>query len=139
MALESAEGADGGTPRWMRLLITGGVMLAVLLLGAAAGMVIRGDGGGPTTHGPDSVAVGFGQDMTVPHRQAVVMAGIARDRSTDPAVRALAYDIELNQQAQIGRMQGWLSLWDASPSPTGNHMTDTMTGMLADRGAAPLR
>lgn len=129
MAPENAEQADAATPRWMRLLITGGVMLAVLLLGAAAGMVIRGDGGGPTTPGPASVAVGFGQDMTVHHRQAVLMAGIARDHSADPAVRALAYDIELNQQAQIGRMQGWLSLWNSSPSPTGKHMT----WMAADR------
>ena len=54
--------------------------------------------------------VGFAQDMSVHHRQAALMAGIARERSTDPAVRSLAFDIETSQLEQIGRMQGWLRL-----------------------------
>ena len=51
------------------------------------------------------------------------MAGITRDRSGDPAVRTLAYDVETSQQEQIGRMQAFLSLWDAAPFPTRKHMT----------------
>lgn len=111
------------SPRWMRVLIAAGVLLAVLLLGASAGLVIPGAGRGPALPGPDSVDVGFSQDMTVHHRQAVLMAGITRDRSGDPAVRTLAYDVETSQQEQIGRMQAFLSLWDAAPFPTGKHMT----------------
>lgn len=83
---QTIDPVDAGTSRWMRLLITAGVTLAVLLLGAAAGLVIQGNRSGPTSPGPASVAVGFSQDMTVHHRQAVLMAGIARDRSTDPWV-----------------------------------------------------
>lgn len=126
------ERADAGTPRWIRLLTAAGVVLAVLLLGAAAGVVVQGSRG-PAAPGPASVDVGFSQDMTVHHRQAVLMAGIARDRSTDPVVRTLSYDVETSQQEQIGWMQGWLSLWNASPLPTGKHMTwmgeSSMVGM----------
>jgi uncharacterized protein (DUF305 family) len=80
------------------------------------------------------VDVGFAQDMSVHHRQAVLMAGLARDRSTDPAIRLLAFDIETNQLEQIGQMQGWLSLWNAAALPTGRYMTwmtgaDPMPGM----------
>jgi uncharacterized protein (DUF305 family) len=79
------------------------------------------------------VDVGFAQDMSVHHRQAVLMAGLARDRSADPAIRLLAFDIETNQLQQIGQMQGWLSLWNAAPLPTGWYMTwmsdESMPGM----------
>ena len=33
------------------------------------------------------------------------------DRSEDPEVRQLAFDISATQTNQAGRMQGWLSLW----------------------------
>jgi len=80
------------------------------------------------------VDVGFAQDMSVHHRQAVQMAGLARDRSTDPAIRSIAFDIETNQLQQIGQMQGWLSLWNAAALPTGRYMTwmtdaESMPGM----------
>jgi uncharacterized protein (DUF305 family) len=39
------------------------------------------------------------------------MANYATDRSTDPAVRQLAFDIASTQTNQVGRMQGWLDLW----------------------------
>ncbi len=42
------------SPRWMRVLIAAGVLLAVLLLGASAGLVIPGAGRGPALPGPDS-------------------------------------------------------------------------------------
>ncbi|MBA3907893.1 MAG: DUF305 domain-containing protein, partial [Pseudonocardiales bacterium] len=69
-----------------------------------------------------SVDVGFAQDMTVHHQQAVEMAGWERDHTRDPALYQLAYDIESTQTQQIGRMQGWLGLWDAAAFPTGGHM-----------------
>jgi uncharacterized protein (DUF305 family) len=49
--------------------------------------------------------------MATHHGQAVNMAGLVRDRSDDPEIRQIALDMMLTQQAQIGQMQGWLSVW----------------------------
>jgi uncharacterized protein (DUF305 family) len=116
----SAEAATQPPARWIRWFVRAGVLLAVLLLGAALGMFLTGGSAQPKG---GAVDVGFAQDMSVHHRQAVLMAGLARDRSTDPAIRLIAFDIETNQLQQIGQMQGWLSLWNAAPLPTGRYMT----------------
>lgn len=112
------------THGWSRVLVIAAAVVAVLLIGAATGLLVAqtrpsADLAAPA---PDSVAVGFCQDMSVHHRQAALMAGIARDRTTDPAVQHLAFDIETSQLEQIGRMQGWLNLWGRDPLPLGGHM-----------------
>ena len=61
--------------------------------------------------GPNEVDVGFARDMATHHAQAVDMADRIRARTVDPELRAFATDIVLTQQAQIGRMQGWLDVW----------------------------
>ncbi|MFC4125105.1 DUF305 domain-containing protein [Nocardia rhizosphaerae] len=86
--------------------------IGLLLLGAVAGVLLRlplDDKDTVATPGP--VDVGFSQDMSAHHAQAVDMAGAALIVSTDNDVRRLAYDILTTQQNQIGRMQGWLQLW----------------------------
>lgn len=123
-----------------RLLVLGGAALALFLLGAAAGVLI-GIPGAPKTDAPaaGSVDVGFAQDMSVHHEQAVEMASWERDHTSDPRLRQLAFDIETGQSRQIGHMQGWLALWDAAPLPSGQHMVwmrggaghDGMAGMTA--------
>ena len=55
-----------------------------------------------------SVDAGFARDMSTHHTQAVTMATYERDNTTDKGLRLLAYDIETQQQFQIGEMQGWL-------------------------------
>lgn len=118
--------------RWVRVVLASGAVLAVLLIGAALGMSLQFVGGAAAHSEGGTVDVGFAQDMSVHHRQAVLMAGLARDRSTDPVIRSLAFDIETNQLQQIGQMQGWLSLWNAAALPTGRYMTwmnDSMPGM----------
>ncbi len=127
--------APVATGRWLRLLLGGGAMLAVLLLGAALGMSLQLMRGASAQPEGGAVDVGFAQDMSVHHRQAVLMAGLARDRSGDPAIRLIAFDIETNQLEQIGQMQGWLSLWNAAPLPIGRYMT-WMTGDAAMPGMA---
>ena len=117
--------------RWHRVLVAVGGALAMFFLGAAAGLFIGLPGSAPQAPAPDSVDVGFAQDMTVHHEQAVLMASWARDHSTDPVVRQLAFDIESTQIAQIGRMQGWLALWGRAPLPTGGYMA-WMTDPAAD-------
>ncbi len=65
-----------------------------------------------STSVPDFGAdAGFARDMQTHHRQAVEMGFLIRDRSTDPAVRTLAYDIITSQQQQAGQMYGWLVQW----------------------------
>lgn len=59
----------------------------------------------------ESAEVRFARDMMAHHEQAVEMALIMRDRSTDETVRILANDIILTQQNQSGRMAGWLEIW----------------------------
>ena len=63
----------------------------------------------PSASSPD---VGFARDMMRHHAQAVDMATLLRDRTDDPEMRQLALDIMLTQQAQIGQMQGWLTVWN---------------------------
>jgi uncharacterized protein (DUF305 family) len=120
--------------RWLWVMLVSAAMVAMLILGAALGTSFPVVGGLWRHSEGGTVDVGFAQDMSVHHRQAVLMAGLARDRSTDPAIRLLAFDIETNQLQQIGQMQGWLSLWNAAALPTGRYMTwmpnsDSMPGM----------
>ncbi|MGE3284895.1 MAG: DUF305 domain-containing protein [Pseudonocardia sp.] len=110
------------TPGWLRVLVAVGGALAIFLLGAATGLLVGLPGSGTATPEADSVDVGFSQDMTVHHEQAVQMASWARDHTTDPVIRTLAYDIESTQTAEIGRMQGWLTLWGAPQQPPGRYM-----------------
>ncbi|GGB60803.1 DUF305 domain-containing protein [Deinococcus soli (ex Cha et al. 2016)] len=58
-----------------------------------------------------SADVTFARDMSAHHAQAVNMSVTLFDRARDPAVKRLAQDILLTQQAQIGHMGGWLMAW----------------------------
>lgn len=121
------ESAPAERTGWSRWVVIGGTLIAVLLVGAAIGVFATRltDGGdaAPATPGAGSVEVGFAQDMSVHHLQAVTMAGWARDHSTDPEIRQLAFDIERTQTEQVGRMKGWLMLWDQPEQATGAYMT----------------
>ncbi len=126
--------------RWWRIGLGALVVLALVAIGGA-GAVILGIG---DTHNPtaESVDAGFARDKSTHHSQAVLMAGLAADRSTDPEVALIAYDIETVQLSQVGQMQGWLALWGLSQS-TGESMSwmggTDMTGDMAgsDYGLMP--
>jgi uncharacterized protein (DUF305 family) len=130
--LDTEESAE--QPTWSRWVIIGGTLLAVLLIGATAGMFLtRAVDDAPATATPaaGSVEVGFAQDMSTHHLQAVTMAGIARDRTTDPEIEQIAFDIERTQLEQVGRMKGWLMLWDQPEQAIGapmKWMTEPMSG-----------
>jgi uncharacterized protein (DUF305 family) len=130
------------------LLAVIGVGLLVLGGALAVGLGI----GRETTPAADSVDAGFARDMATHHLQAVEMANLAPDRSTDQEVRQLAFDIAELQQNQAGRMQGWLSLWGVLPTGgtqmawmggghSGHEMTDDglMPGMATEDELAELR
>ncbi len=126
-ASDTGESNSAEQPRSVtatRAVVVAVAVLAVLLLGAAVGLLIQLPGSGSSAV-PDrnSVDVGFTQDMAVHHLQGITMANAARDKTANPAIRQLAFDIESTQLEQVGRMKGWLSLW-AMPeqSPDGVHM-----------------
>lgn len=76
----------------------------------------------PTRAGP--VSIGFAQDMSMHHDQALVMAGMALQRGTPP-VQAFARGIASAQLRELGYLQGWLLLWDA-PAASGSGTMDWM-------------
>ncbi|WP_433680636.1 DUF305 domain-containing protein [Nocardia sp. CA-119907] len=91
------------------LLVLGAI--GILLIGFAVGVLARLPLDGNSEPDPGAVDIGFSQDMSAHHAQAVEMAGVALIGSSDNDVRRLAYDILTTQQGQIGRMQGWLQMW----------------------------
>ena len=100
----------------------------------------------PRTPGDGSAEAGFLRDMSIHHDQAVQMALIIRDRTEDPQLQALATDIVLTQQAEIGTMTGWLLEWDLSltssePAMTwmGHSMEGPMPGMASPEEIQQLR
>lgn len=93
----------------------------LLLVGVGLGVLLTRGGDAPTaTAGP--VDVGFSQDMSVHHAQAVDMATTELTGGSDERIKNLAFDILTTQQNQIGRMQGWLTAWGRPLLPTGGHM-----------------
>ena len=88
-------------------------VVAVLLV---VGLVVAGGVGylvGRPASPPadDSPEAGFAWDMQVHHAQAVEMSLIVREKSADPGLRAMAYDVITSQQQQIGQMYAWLDGW----------------------------
>ncbi|MBV9312978.1 MAG: DUF305 domain-containing protein [Pseudonocardia sp.] len=126
---------------WVRYLLVASAAAALLLLGDAAGVLIglpRSTPATPSVLSSDSVDVGFAQDMSVHHEQAVEMATWERDHTADPRLRQLAYDIESTQSRQIGHLQGWLALWGAAAMPDGRYMRWMSIGPGAhDHAPAP--
>lgn len=87
----------------------------------------------------NSADVGFTRDMIQHHAQAVDMATLIRDRSSDERIRQLALDIMLTQQAQIGQMQGWLTAWGIPIAHTGAAMAwmgEPVTGLMPGMASA---
>lgn len=70
-----------------------------------------------------SVEVGFARDMQAHHNQAVQMSLILRDKTSDPTLRAIAYDIATSQQQQSGQMYAWLTQWGLPQTGTDPAMT----------------
>lgn len=86
---------------WWPLLVVLGV-LAGIVGGWQLGGRAPAEGSAPVT---------FARDMAAHHDQAVEMATLMRDRTTDEKLRAFTLDIMLTQTAQRGQMQGWLASW----------------------------
>ncbi len=108
----------GAANRWLAL----GTII-VLLLGVLGGMWIRRD----RVPAADSVDVGFVQDMTDHHDQAVEMSSIAIGLGVDPSVEPFVLEVIKSQRWELGRMYGWLQDWGY---PAGDpERTDAMAWM----------
>jgi uncharacterized protein (DUF305 family) len=116
--------STSGRRRASRLVVLGAVV-GVLLAGMAIGVGLAQSTAERSAVLPQagSVEVGFAQDMSVHHLQAVTMGNVVRDRATDPAIRQLAFDIACGQLEQVGRMKGWLMYWDQLDQTAGAYMT----------------
>ncbi len=95
-----------------RAIRSGIALLAATALGIGIGVVATRSADDPSaTPVNDSAEAGFVRDMSTHHAQAVSMAEAIRSRTQDPLLGALATDIVLTQQSQIGRFSGWLEQW----------------------------
>lgn len=117
------------------MVLAGGAVL-LLALGLVVLMLVRPSSSAPAAStsaaapAEGSADVGFARDMAVHHQQAVEMSFIVRDRTSDVAVRRLAYDIINTQANQRGMMLGWLETWrraKSSPGPPMAWMGHTVT------------
>jgi uncharacterized protein (DUF305 family) len=131
-------GDERGAPWWHSRWRAAVMAAALVFLGVAAGLAWASR---PTHPGPASVEVGFLQDMRVHHAQAVQLALAAIDRSReshDPAVRRLAAEVLLDQQAGIGVMTAWLTDWgqplevDREPMTWMDMAGHPMPGLVTD-------
>jgi uncharacterized protein (DUF305 family) len=151
--VDDDSGDDGGSggwwsasPTWAKAFLAGGLALVLVLAGVIGGIAL----GRSTadTYGPaeGSIDVAFLQDMVAHHSQAVEMAVWARSNTADPVVRQIAFDIESTQTSQVGRMEGWLTLWgEPLRPPSGQYMgwmgmpSAAMPGMATPADLARLR
>jgi uncharacterized protein (DUF305 family) len=115
---------------------------SVIVLTALIGALLVGAGAywwgsaSAITRPPESTSAeaGFARDMQVHHLQGVDMAMIVRDRTDDPDVRRMAYDMATTQGHQAGQLYGWLAAWGLGQlggDPPMTWMGHTEHGMAA--------
>ncbi|HEY5877319.1 MAG TPA: DUF305 domain-containing protein [Nakamurella sp.] len=121
---EAVPARPGHASAASRVLLLSAAALVLLLVGATLGLALSGAfRSAPATPDSSSVDAGFARDMIVHHDQGVLMAHYAEHNTTDPEIDVMAYDIGYAQTAQIGQMQGWLSLWDLPESTDAPRMS----------------
>ncbi|MFI6214080.1 DUF305 domain-containing protein [Nocardia brasiliensis] len=116
-------------PRWIRGAAFVSAAFALLVLGAALRPLVL-----PEKHTAtpvlSTVEIGFVQDMTAHHQQALIMVQ-RLDPAVDPTVLRLAQQLDSTQRLEIGTMLGWLRLANAAPMSA-----RPMAWMHADETAA---
>jgi uncharacterized protein (DUF305 family) len=109
---------------------------------ALAGALILGGCTAPPAPAPaplNAVDIGFAQDMSMHHQQAITMADMVAPDAA-PEIRALADQIRFTQLREIGQMTGWLQIAEApvvSPHPMEWMMTGSEDHMAAGAMAMP--
>ena len=133
-------GSTAGSPDPTRLDARPALVRPVVAIAATLGLVLAALTGfwvarldGPPSSA--SAGAGFARDMQTHPAQAVEMAFLIRDRSEDADVRRMAFDMITSQQAQIGSMSAWLTLWGLSPTGDEPPMT-WMAGSHSGHGSS---
>ncbi|MEQ1759251.1 MAG: DUF305 domain-containing protein [Vicinamibacterales bacterium] len=131
MGRDAPDGQRGG-----RILVA--ALVAALVAGAGGYWAGRASAVS-VTPGTSSAEAGFARDMQVHHLQGVELAMLVRDRTDDPDMRRMAYDVATTQGHQAGQLYGWLAAWGlnqlGSEPPmawmghTGHGMNALMPGM----------
>lgn len=85
----------------------GAIVLVLVMLGFMMGR----SSATPAVPSEASADAGFARDMQIHHTQAVEMSMLVLERTDDPGVRSMAYDLALTQQQQNGQMFAWLRQW----------------------------
>ena len=93
------------------------VLLVGVLAGAALFICLQKDSL-PITFVHNQADVGFAQDMSVHHQQAVEMSYLIRERTNNEELKNFAFDIINTQTTQRGMMFGWLEFWGESMTNT---------------------
>jgi uncharacterized protein (DUF305 family) len=132
-------------PRGLAILTAALITTLVVLAGACGWGRAGGIAAAP---GPTSAEAGFARDMQVHHLQGVELAMMVRDRSGDPDMRRMAYDMATTQAHQAGQLYGWLAAWElrqlGTEPPmtwmghTGHGMGALMPGMATPEQVADL-
>jgi len=134
-----------------RRIATGLVVLCALLPTAACG---GGDENAehPSTtttstdeQGPphNSADVTFAQGMIPHHQQALALAALVPDRSTNPAVVRIAAGIAAQQEPEMTAMRAMMIQWQVDPAGTAHHDSSSgsgnQQGMVDDATMAKLK
>ncbi|MEJ9080610.1 DUF305 domain-containing protein [Gordonia malaquae] len=123
------------TRRAMTAVCAVGVAVLLVIAGLFAGVAWENHRAEARSHEPRPVDVGFAQDMSVHHDQAILMAQtLARDVA--PEVRGLADRIVATQTAEAATMRGWLD-WFGEPLTSSAPMSWMHPSEHDDHGPAP--
>lgn len=106
-----------------KLLATAAFMVPPILLTESVSATV--------TEQPTAADIGYCQDMSVHHLQALDMCRRVLGRETGGAVQAAATEVLENQAMEVGQMRSWLTDWGASTVPP----TIVMAWMGANHGA----
>jgi uncharacterized protein (DUF305 family) len=87
-------------------------------------------------HGAQDIM--FAQMMIPHHQQAVQLAALAPQHTTNQALLTLASTVSAEQQPEINAMKALLLQWDVDPNATPDHGATAMQGMVDDATMAKL-
>lgn len=116
----------GMSAGWVRIVGATGIAALLLAVGLAAGVFWqsqRDDDARGTT--PSVTDVGFAQDMSAHHDQAILMAN-SLPTDVGPEIRGLADRMVAAQTAEVATLRGWLT-WFSQPV-TADHPMSWMAG-----------
>lgn len=122
---DSPLAAKIGSEQGMLVVKWGVMAVAVAFLMVAIGYFV----GVRTAERPHNAAdVGFLQDMTDHHDQAVEIARLVKDRASDSTIRSMANEVVMFQRYELGQMATMLNDLGAEPLPSDPNRT-TMAWM----------